>query len=111
MGDRNFDHATHTHRPDMTRDQLADCSGGRSQVARAETSNEKIYMRSIEKHFFGNDADKNHRCFVCFWHLWAWGLVPRKDAKMGAPVQPARRGWFQCCMGVPRSSILRNLSI
>ena len=25
-----------------------------------------------------------------------------KEAKVGAPVQPARRGWFQCCMGVPR---------
>eukprot|EP00434_Breviolum_minutum_P006202 symbB.v1.2.005469.t1/scaffold260.1/size426026/20 len=23
-----------------------------------------------------------------------------KEAKVGAPVQPARRGWFQCCMGV-----------
>ncbi len=26
---------------------------------------------------------------------------PRKDAKMGAPVQPKKKGWFQCCMGAP----------
>lgn len=43
-------------------------------------------------------------------------VQPRKDAKMGAPVQPVqpkKKGWFQCCMGAPRfdASILLDYII
>ena len=61
---------------------------------------QKHQIRSI---FLGTKQIKIIDALFAFGILWAWGLVPRKDAKMGAPVQPARRGWFQCCMGVPRS--------
>ena len=60
----------------MTREQLADCSGGRSQVAR-----QKHQMRSS---FLGNEADRIHSC-LCFWHLLAFvGRGAKERCKDGS---------------------------